>query len=120
MINRQTQIAKALEGKFILRSVKEVIPDLKNEISSNMQSFSTNREGKLEPSEKGLVYRHNNTNRFIDMRRRRTNQGVVNKKNYPIHNKPLFGYANEIVWRISFGFTQEVKDELMKMHMTKF
>ncbi len=120
MINRQTQIAKALEGKFILRSVKEVIPDLKSEMASNMQSFTTNREGKFEATEKGLVFRHARTNRFIDMRKRQTNNGMVTKKNYPIHNKPLFGYANEIVWRISFGFTQKAKDELMKMHGTKF
>jgi len=50
--------------------------------------------------------------RFIDMKRRRTRDGVIKKKNYPIHNRILWGHANNVVRRITFGFTEDVKAKM--------
>lgn len=46
--------------------------------------------------------------RFIDMRRTRGIKG----RTVPLHNKVIFGHFNNIVYRIAFGFTEDIKNEI--------
>lgn len=64
----------------------------------------------IDATDTVLSFEHLAKHRFIDMKRRRTPNGVISKKNYPIHNRILFGYANNIVRRLSFGFTEGTRE----------
>lgn len=59
-----------------------------------------------------MALRHLPKHRFVDMRSRQTKQGKKSKKSHPIHNRILYGHANDIIKRLHFGFTQAVKEEL--------
>jgi len=121
MIERKTNLGKVLEGKFISQVLEEEGQDINSEIGSNMSGFSnqTNRGRSFMVKDKTLVYTFPMTNRFIDMKTRQTLKGKINKKNYSVHNKILFGYANSIIGRLSYGFTQETKEEMLKLHNLK-
>jgi|AntRauTorckE5430_2_1112549.scaffolds.fasta_scaffold14484_3 hypothetical protein len=121
MIERKTNLGKVLEGKFISQVLEEEGQDINSEIDSNMSGFSnqTNRGRSFVVKDKTLLYTFPLTNRFIDMKSRQTNKGMIKKKNYKVHNTILFGYANNIIGRLSYGFTQETKEEIMKLHNLK-
>jgi len=59
-------------------------------------------------TENTLEFTHLMKERFIDMKR---NNGQK-KKNYPIHNKIVIGYFNNIIYQLQFGFTQAVKKQV--------
>lgn len=121
MIQRQTELGRILERKFIARVLSEESAEIDQEINSKMSGFSdqTNRGRKFAVKDTTLDYRFPMRNRFIDMRHRLTDKGRIKKKRHKVHNNILFGYANNMVQRISYGFTQEVKEEMMKMHNTQ-
>jgi len=118
MINRTTDLGRILEGRFIARVLSEESQEIDQEINKAMIGFSaqTNKGRSFNVRDTTLTYTHPLTNRFIDMKHRQTEKGRIKKKSYKIHNNILFGYANNIVSRISFGFTQDVKDEMLKLH----
>ena len=105
-----------LEKRFIRTVLQEEGRDILKEQTKRMASFQTRElftERKIDATDTVLSFDHLAKHRFIDMKRRRTKNGVINKKNYPIHNRILYGYANNIVRRISFGFTESTR-EIMK------
>ena len=69
----------------------------------------------ISVSDTVMSYEHLAKHRFIDMKRRRTKDGVIKKKNHPIHNRILWGHANNVVRRITFGFTEDVKAKMRNM-----
>ena len=60
-----------------------------------------------------LSYTHLKRHRFIDMSTRKTKNTVVKKVSHPIHNRILYGNANNIVRKLSFAFTEKTKQLLM-------
>ena len=62
-----------------------------------------------------LSYTHLKRHRFIDMNSRATKTGKIKKVSHPIHNRILFGFANNIVRRLSFEFTDQTKQLLLKI-----
>lgn len=101
-----------LEKRFIRTVLKEEGQDLLKEQSRQMNRFgfssrSFYADRKIDVTDTMLKMDHLAKHRFVDMKRRETKQGVKKKKSYPIHNRLLFGYANNVVRRISFGFTEE-------------
>lgn len=121
MIQRQTNLGKVLEGRFIAKVLTEESQEINQEITTNMSGFSaeTNQGRNFIVRENTLTYNHPMRNRFIDMKSRQTQKGKIKKKSYKVHNNILFGYANNIVGRLSFGFTEEVKKEMMKLDGTR-
>lgn len=117
MIQRQTNLGKVLEGRFINKVLTEESQDINDEISTRMSGFSTStsRGRNFVVRDHELTYSHPMRNRFIDMKTRQTEKGKIKKKNYKVHNNVLFGYANNIVRRLSYGFTEDVKKEMMKL-----
>src|SRR5690606_2898450 len=56
-----------------------------------------------------LEYRHLTTHRFIDIRSRNTKQGKKKKKAHPIHNRIVFGHLNNMISKLAYGYTEEIK-----------
>lgn len=61
-----------------------------------------------------MTLRHLPKHRFVDMRSRQTKQGRKSKKSHPVHNRIVYGHANDIIKRLHFGFTQAVIEELAR------
>lgn len=59
-----------------------------------------------------LAVRHVKYQRFLDMKTRNTKDGKVRKRNYPIHNKIIFGHLNNIIVKLKYGFTDSVRQNL--------
>lgn len=122
MIERKTDIGRALEDRFILKTLSDIGQEALAAAEEQMSSFSEHTKGDRSFATGGnntLIHRHMKRHRFIDMNSRQTQNGKIKKKSYPIHNKILYGFAGELVKRLSFGFTQEVKKEMMKLDGTQ-
>lgn len=61
-----------------------------------------------------MVHTHDVRHRFIDMRTREVKGIKKKKKSHPIHNRILFGHMNNVVRRLSFEFTQDMKETIKK------
>jgi len=104
---------KALEDRFIQQVLREEGNEIKIEQLKFMSSrgfTSTELLTKINTvvNNTTLQHTHLTRHRFIDMKTRNTRQGKIKKKNHPIHNRILFGHMNNVVRRLSFGFTEDV------------
>ena len=104
-----------LEKRYIRTVLREEGQDILREQTRKMsragfKSRELFADRKIDATDTVVSYEHLKRHRFIDMKRRRTPTGVIPKKNYPIHNRILYGYANNIVRRISFGFTEGTRE----------
>lgn len=109
-----------LKNRFIKQQLQEEGKDIKTEQTSLMarrgfQSPEFFSARSMSVSDNALKYDHLAKHRFVDMRRRNTKTGKKNKKNHPIHNRILFGHANNVVTRLSFGFTDAVIAQMQTM-----
>lgn len=109
-----------LKGIFIRRELQEEGQDIKQEQTSLMarrgfksSEFYNNRNMSVNVT--ALNFDHLAKHRFVDMKRRNTSKGSVKKKFHPIHNRILWGHANNIVKRLSFGYTHAVIEELKEL-----
>jgi hypothetical protein len=109
-----------LEGRFIRTVLREEGDDILKAQSKKMRASGFKSQElfssrTMSPSDSILTYEHLKRHRFIDMKRRKTKDGSINKKNYAIHNRILYGHANNVVRRLSFGFTEETKAIMRSM-----
>ncbi len=106
-----------LKGIFVRRELQEEAQDIKADQTSLMQrrGFKTSNfysKRTMSVDDTALRYDHLAKHRFVDMRRRNTLSGSKKKKSHPIHNRILYGHANNIVKRLSFGYTSAVIEEM--------
>lgn len=96
------------EGNSILKMQRELINenDFKNPNFNNLSLEVSDFRATIS-----LVKLH----RFVDMKTRKSKNGIVKKKNYPIYNKIIFGHLNNIIKEISFGYTDTVIEEMKKL-----
>ena len=117
-------MSRDLENKFISRILLEEGKNMHAAQSRLMgqKGFSSRyllEQRHFSEEDQKLTYKHARALRFVDMRTRATKQGKVRKISHAVHNRILYGHANNIVRRVSFGFTQEVKEELMELDGTQ-
>ena len=106
-----------LKDRFIRRTLMEVGEEIDQDMIKRMASFSNEtRSGRdFNTQNTRLNYIHQKKHRFIDMKTRQTKAGVIKKKNYTIHNRVIYGHLNDLIIRLKFGFTDDVKKEMMKL-----
>ena len=109
-----------LQGLFIQQQLREEAQDIDqaqtNLMASrgfNSQEFYSDRSYSV--SDNKMTYTHLAKHRFVDMKSRNTREGKVKKKSHPIHNRILFGHFNNIIKRMSFGYTQAVKEQMQEL-----
>lgn len=107
-----------LQEKFIQKILSEEADEMDSEMIKLMMSRgftdSALLTGRSFNVNNGvLAYNHLQRHRFIDMNTRNTKSGKIKKVAHPIHNRILFGFANNIVRRLSFEFTDKTKQLLM-------
>lgn len=59
-----------------------------------------------------ISHRHSIRQRFIDMRRIRKGK----QKPIPIHNKIIWGHLNSIIFKLAYGFTEDIKNTISKQY----
>lgn len=104
---------RALEDRFIQQVLREEGNEIKMaqiKLMSSRGFTSPELMTKIDTAVNNTTLHHTHLmrHRFIDMKTRQTRQGKIKKKNHPIHNRVLFGHMNNIVRRLSFGFTDDV------------
>src|SRR5690606_8862229 len=53
--------------------------------------------------------------RFVDMKTRKSKDGIIKKKAHPIYNRIIFGHIPNIVRTLSFGYSDAVIEEMKKL-----
>lgn len=118
-----------IEGRFIKHQLKiygeDVMSSSKKIRDNNSFSSPVWSRSNFSLGENSLDYRIPLVQRFVDMKTRtskgytRGNRkipgGKKKKKNYPIHNKPTMVHKKYLVKMLSFGFTEEVKEQFRKL-----
>ncbi len=120
--NRSVRSKEFAEGKFIARVLREEGQHIKEAQEKKMIGFSGDTFGGRSFTVHGteLDYQHKAVHRLIDIRTRKQADGSKKKKkSHAIHNRPIYGIFNNIIRRISFGFTESVRQELMKLDGTE-
>lgn len=106
-----------LEGRFITHVLKKVGDDMNADIDKRISGFSSSFwvDKTMTTNKNVLTYRHQREHRFIDMRSRKSLRGNRRKRFYAIHNRPIYGHANEIVKELTVGFTDGVREQMKQM-----
>lgn len=110
-----------LQGRFITHVLQQAGKDMDADIIKRMSEFTSelwqNRD--MSVNKNVLSYTHLRQHRFIDMKSRSTLRGKIRKKFYAIHNRPLWGHANEIVKQLTVGFTDGIREQMMQLDNTE-
>lgn len=117
LLEKRTRTRESvLKRAFIQTILREEGEEIKEAQEKNMGSFSSDSKGgrSFTANDNVLLYKHKPKHRFIDMKRRKTKDGIKNKKRHNIHNRPIYGVLNNIISRLSYGYTDEVKDQMRK------
>lgn len=123
ILNRRNENSEAiLKDRFIRQQLTEESRDIDKAQESLMarrgfesRDFYNKRSFKVDDTT--MTYTHLPKHRFVDMRSRNTKKGRVKKKSHPIHNRILYGHANNIIKRLHYGYTEAVKEELRSMDL---
>jgi hypothetical protein len=107
-----------IKGRFVRKKLAETANEIREGSNKRMNGFRSgfwnNRSFSVTDNE--LQYEHLKVHRFIDMRTRTLKSGEKRKKKfYPIHNRVVMGQYSQLVRELSFGFTEEVKNQLRSM-----
>ncbi|MFD2824813.1 hypothetical protein ACFS5M_14110 [Lacinutrix iliipiscaria] len=110
-----------LEQRFISEVLREELQELDQRQTSLMSSrgFKTSdfySERGFTVNDNVGTYTHPLELRFTDMKTRKTSTGKIKKKSHAVHNKPLYGMLNNIVFRLSVEYTQRMKSMLAQKY----
>lgn len=103
------------------RFIQSVMQEAKEDIDKAQRNYLSSRgfeandwyDGRgFTVSTDGLEYTHLKKHRFVDMKTRRTKEGIKKKRSHPIHNRIIWGHYNNIIKELHFGFTEEIKEKL--------
>lgn len=110
-----------IEGRFITHVLQGEARELDQDIEKRTSGFNSPfwKDRRFTVTGNRLSYQHARGHRFVDIRTRQSEKGIRKKRSYQVHNKPIFGHANQIVKEISFGLTDAVKEQMMDMDGTK-
>lgn len=109
-----------LKGRFVKKVLQSAGADINKAQNSYFASRGFNmsngwNDRSFNVTDNALDYSHLKKHRFVDMKTREVQGKKKRKKYHSIHNKIFWGHYNNIIRELSFGFSQEIKEELRKM-----
>ena len=116
-----------IEGRFIKHVLDDQADEILKDSKRGMKGFKSAKwnKNKMQVDSNTLTYDTIAATRFVDMKTRRSKgyqrgsrkvpAGKRKKKNYIVHNKPIFRHKKFIVRTLSFGFTDEIKENFRKL-----
>ena len=106
-----------LEGRFITQVLQRNAGELDADISGRISGFASPfwTERNFSVNENVITYTHKRGHRFVDMKTRVTATGNRRKGFHNVHNRPVYGHANEIIRDLTVGYTDAVRAEMEKL-----
>lgn len=127
LLDRRDRETGIIEGRFITHVLNEQGDEILKDSKKQMKGFTSAKwsRNKMTINDNTLTYDTVAATRFVDMKTRRSKgytrgnkkipPGKKKKKNFPIHNKPIFRHKKNIIRTLSFGFTDEVKNSFRQL-----
>ena len=99
---------------FVERVLKKRAGEIDADITKGMAGFSSDfwKDKNFTTSDVSLVYSHLPVHRFVDMKVRKVGGKRKPKKNHEIHNRIIMGQFAGIQGELTYGFTEQVKEEI--------
>ena len=101
---------------FVQRVLKKRAQEIDADITKGMAGFSSDfwQDKNFSTSDVSLVYSHLPVHRFVDMKVRKVGGKRKPKKNHEIHNRIIMGQFAGIQGELTYGLTEQVKEEIKK------
>ena len=101
---------------FVERVLKKRAGEIDADINKGMAGFSSDfwKDKNFTTSDVSLVYSHLPVHRFVDMKVRKVGGKRTPKKNHEIHNRIIMGQFAGIQAELTYGLTEQVKEEIRK------
>lgn len=120
LLQDRTNPDDILKGRFVRKVLQGAAADIKKAQDSYFSSRGFNmsngwNDRTFNITDNALDYSHLKKHRFVDMKTREVKGQKKSKKSHKIHNKIFWGHYNNIIRELSFGFSEEIKEELRKM-----
>lgn len=108
------------KGRFIKTVLSEQGKSIKDAQTKQMSSKGFQQQKfynkrRFEANEDQLAATFIKLHRFVDIKTRKTKQGIIKKKSHPIYNRIIFGHIPNIVRTLSFGYSDAVIEEMKKL-----
>lgn len=99
---------------FVERVLKKRAGEIDADITKGMAGFSSDfwKDKNFTTSDVSLVYSHLPVHRFVDMKVRKVGGKRTPKKNREIHNRIIMGQFAGIQAELTYGLTEQVKEEI--------
>lgn len=99
---------------FVERVLKKRAGEIDADITKGMAGFSSDfwKDKNFTTSDVSLVYSHLPVHRFVDMKVRKVGGKRTPKKNHEIHNRIIMGQFAGIQAELTYGLTEQVKEEI--------
>lgn len=117
-----------IEGLFIRKTLEDHAKIILEDTKRQMVGFTSRKWSKrgMSVNDTTLTYSHISAFRFVDMKTvraksgysigsKKVRKGKIKKKFFPIHNSPIFSSKRFLIRRLSFGFTDEVKNSFEQL-----
>ena len=116
-----------IEGRFNNHVLDDQAGEILKDSKKAMKGFKAAKwsKNKMVVDANTLTYDTIAATRFVDMKTRRSKGytrgtrkipgGKKKKKNFPVHNKPIMRHKKFIVRTLSFGFTDEIKENFRQL-----
>jgi len=106
-----------IEGRFINHVLTHEAKELDADIKKRISGFDSPEwaDYQFKAIENKLRYTHLKRHRYLDMKNRKSERGTRKKKFYNIHNRVLYGHANEIVKELTVGLTDGVREQMAQL-----
>jgi DNA-binding cell septation regulator SpoVG len=112
---KESAIQDEFVSRILLDESRGMDEDMRKVMSQNQFTSRKMLEDRnFKVVDNKLIYTHKPEHRFVDMATRNTKNGKVKKVSHPIHNKILFGRANNVVRRLTIEYTEEIKQLILK------
>lgn len=115
---RASQNEGMIMAAFQRRILKKHADKISQKQDGAMPNFkdSSNANRTFEVDDDSLIYRHKGLLRMVEIKRLTIPKGTKKykrAKTYPVHNRIIMGHFGQIGRDLTFGFSDQIRDEIM-------
>jgi hypothetical protein len=107
-----------IKQRFIKDRLQRTAQDITRAVSRKTAGFQSQfwRSNNTNVDDNVMTYKHSKKNRFVDMKSRTLKNGTKKRKrSHAVHNKIVMGNYSELVKELSFGFTEQIRNQFTNM-----
>ncbi len=108
--NDDLPIFRAYCERVLKQHAEKMDQTMRGRMSGFRESFWNSRS--IRTDDTSLFYTHLPVHRFNDMKTRIVGDRKIQRKNHKIHNQIIMGHYNGIQLDLTYGMTEQVKEDL--------